>query len=202
MKRREVPHGTLYLTFSCEHRLPLFRNPAICDLFAERLEEARQKHQLLIHAWVIMPEHLHLVVKPGGGLPVGPALRSLKTSFAKSVVRRWRALQAPILKRITDESGTAHFFLPGGGFDRNVRSVSELSREIPYIHMNPVRRGLVASPELWRWSSVHWWLGKRDGGVHCAYPLSDRDWESWKGFVDPDAKPDWWYERRGEEPPR
>lgn len=70
-----------------------------------------------------------------------------------------------VLARITRADGSARFWQPGGGFDRNVRDYAELSREIEYIHHNPVRRGLVANPIDWPWSSARWYAGLRDGQI-------------------------------------
>lgn len=110
-------------------------------------------------AWVLMPEHVHLLCCPGDGETLGHSLRLIKMSVAKAVLARWAALDAPILGRVADAVGRHRFWQKGGGFDRNVRSDGEFEREVRYIHRNPVERGLVPRPEDWRWSSVHWWMG-------------------------------------------
>ncbi len=51
------------------------------------------------------------------------------------------------------------FWQSGGGFDRNVIKPGTRMKMIDYIHMNPVRRGLVENPEPWKWSSAVWYLG-------------------------------------------
>jgi putative transposase len=53
------------------------------------------------------------------------------------------------------------FWQPGGGYDRNITSIEALRAMIDYIHANPVRRGLVARPEDWEWSSARWYRGLR-----------------------------------------
>jgi hypothetical protein len=53
------------------------------------------------------------------------------------------------------------FWQPGGGYDRNITSIAALRAMIDYIHANPVRRGLVAKPEDWEWSSACWYAGAR-----------------------------------------
>lgn len=114
-------------------------------------------------------------------MPLSRTLRGVKMAVSKRVLARWRELRAPILDRIASRTGP-RFWQTGGGFDRNVRDDAELSREIRYIHENPVRRGLVDEPTAWRWSSVHWWLGRREGELPCCYPRGG-GWERWKGFV-------------------
>ena len=53
----------------------------------------------------------------------------------------------------------------GGGFDRNVRDMKELKKEIAYIHDNPVRRGLVEKSVDWKWSSARWYAGQTEGEI-------------------------------------
>jgi len=65
------------------------------------------------------------------------------------------------LPRVTRLRGTRierHFWLPGGGYDRNIETSTALLRMIDYIHMNPVRRGLIETPSEWKWSSAAWYL--------------------------------------------
>ena len=57
------------------------------------------------------------------------------------------------------------FWQDGGGYDRNIRDQDELTRFVEYVHNNPVRRGLVARPEEWYWSSARDWLTEQEGPV-------------------------------------
>jgi putative transposase len=184
MRRVEMPHGIRFLTFSCHRRLPLFSNPRISQLFASRLEALRARDGLSVFAWVIMPEHVHLLCRPAPSVRLESTLRALKVSVARQVLTRWIQLRAPILGRIIDSNGKPRFWQRGGVFDRNVRTESELDREIRYIHRNPVERGLVRRPELWPWSSVHWWIDPDSPTlVTCQYPSKPaQSWQSWKGF--------------------
>jgi putative transposase len=160
LKRYEVANQARFLTFSCNHRLPLFRNDRIKDLFAAKLAEARERFGFRLVAWVVMPEHVHLLLVPApDGPPVPAILRRLKSPFAMEVVARWRSLDADVLRRLTDASGVVRFWLPGGGYDRNVRRETELVEKVEYIHANPVRRGLVARADEWAWSSARAYAG-------------------------------------------
>jgi putative transposase len=182
MRRREVPGQTRFVTFSCQHRLPLFSNGRIARLLVEALARARMQG-LLLFAWVIMPEHVHILCRPPRGVVLGQLLRCVKMSVSKQALTRWQELQAPILGRIVDATGHPRFWLKGGGFDRNVRDEAEFSRYVRYIHRNPVERGLVARPEEWRWSSVRWWIGERDGELACdPAPGRPGHWDQWTGF--------------------
>ncbi len=171
-----------FVTFSCHRRLPLLGHPAIRDLLAAELSATRQTYRFELFAWVVMPEHVHILLRPREGA-LTEVLRGLKTSVAKQVVARWRQLQAPILAEILTSAGTSRFWQKGGGFDRNVRNLSEFCREVRYVHHNPVERGLAAAPQDWKWSSARWWMGERSGTVECDPPPGDpRMWANWKGY--------------------
>ena len=51
-----------------------------------------------------------------------------------------------------------HFWQRGGGYDRNVTEPSTLEKMMEYIHLNPVRRGLVEQATDWKWSSANWYV--------------------------------------------
>lgn len=164
MRRREDPLHLRFLTFSTYRWLPLFRNAGIRDRFAEGLAAARAEFQFRLVAWVVMPEHVHLLLQPKPETLV-PALASLKAEFAREVLGRWRLLEAPVLNRLVCSGGKTRFWQPGGGYDRNVFSREEIEEKILYVHHNPVKRGLVNQPEDWHWSSARWYAGLRDSPV-------------------------------------
>lgn len=183
LKRREVIGGVRYITFSCHRRSPLLGNPSIRDVFVRALYAARARFRFELYAWVVMPEHVHLMLRPPEGLALDAILKALKQSVAQTVIARWKQLNATVLDSITVH-GRIRFWQRGGGFDRNVRDQSELAREIRYIHRNPIERGLVQSPEDWVWSSLRWWMGIGSDDQPCDTPPGDpRSWAAWKGFV-------------------
>ncbi len=110
-------------------------------------------------AWVIMPEHFHLLLRPAAEQTAATILRRLKAPFARRVLARWRELDAPVIPRIRARSGQLHFWQVGGGYDRNLVSQAEVLEKINYIHANPVRRGLAATPTEYRWSSAAHYAG-------------------------------------------
>lgn len=155
LKRYEHRNEVRYITCSSYKRLALFQNDAIKDRFVQHLRMAQEDYGFRLYAWVLMPEHFHLLLRPEDPtLTITPIMQRLKAGFAKRVIDRWRELDAPILPRITDASGAVRFWQHGGGYDRNIYSDSELLEKIAYTHLNPVRRGLVATPADWAWSSA------------------------------------------------
>jgi putative transposase len=155
-----------FLTFSCFQHLPLFDNDAIKDKFVEVLAAVRKKTRFRLFAWVIMPNHVHLLIQPSlPKYPVAVVLKALKGTFANIVLRRWRELDAPILARVKDRWGRLHFWQRGGGYDRNIYTDEELLEKLHYIHNNPVERGLVEDPIDWKWSSARWYEDEEAAGM-------------------------------------
>jgi putative transposase len=160
-RRYDVPWQAHYLTFSCFLRQAFFRGTQSPLWLIRAVDQARDKCPFQLWAFVIMPEHVHLLVLPGEGVSVSSILYQIKkpvTTWATSWVRSNRA---SFLAKMADRqpSGkTCHrFWQRGGGYDRNLRSVAEAHEKIVYIHENPVRRGLAARARDWPWSSWRAW---------------------------------------------
>ena len=162
-RRFEIDNQARFLTFSCYQRLELFQNDEIKNTFVHDINRARNLSNCKLLGWVIMPEHIHLLVIPYlPEFPIPTVLKHLKGSFANTVLKRWRELKAPVLSKLTDTRGKLHFWQKGGGYDRNIRSDEEFFEKLNYIHNNPVIRGLVKCPSGWMWSSAMWYEGDRD----------------------------------------
>jgi putative transposase len=159
-----------YLTCSCFQRHSFFDQRWIREAFVEALAATQQQYGFTVLAWVLMPEHFHLMIAPKAlsdpeATPVATILHRLKMPLAQRILRMWKKSADPRLARATLTDGSTRFWQAGGGFDRNVRDGEELWREVRYIHANPVKRGLVSSATEWEWSSARWWDGEREGPI-------------------------------------
>ncbi len=155
------------LTFSCFRRLPLLCRDRSRQWFLDALEAARRLRNLAVWAYVIMPEHVHVLVSPR---ELTYEVRLIRTALKVPVQRRaltYLRRQAPdFLARLRDEqpNGEVHyrFWQRGGGYDRNVTDPATLRTMIEYLHNIPVRRGLVSRPTDWPWSSARFYDGVQD----------------------------------------
>lgn len=149
------------LTFCCYRRLPLFTNDAFKKLFLKTLDRARRKHAFEVWAFVIMPEHVHLLIYPlRQQYSIAEILRSIKQPVAQvalPAIRRETPVLARQLMVIEGKRETYRFWQAGGGYDRNLYSPAVIHAAIEYIHANPVRRGLCSEPLEWEWSSSRWY---------------------------------------------
>jgi putative transposase len=164
-RRFNEPGQPRELTFSCFRRFPFLLRQRTRLWFAEALQAARAKIGFQVWAYVLMPEHVRLLVYPGDAPEqMASFLKLLKERVARQAINYLRTTARPWLARVRVREGkrTGHRFCqPGGGYDRNLTSSAVLRAMIEYLHANPVRRGLVAKPEDWEWSSARWYAGIR-----------------------------------------
>ena len=136
--------------------------------FIDALEDARRRHSFDLWAYVVMPEHVHLVIYPrADDYSISAILAGVKQPVARAALRFVRERAPAFLARMRDAQPSgkvAHrFWQRGGGYDRNLRDPREVFEKINYVHENPVRRGLVSRPEEWLWSSARYYAERSDG---------------------------------------
>ena len=168
-KSWDTPWTAHALTFSCFARQAFFRGRQSPRWFLEVLDEARVKTPFDLWAFVIMPEHVHLLILPHDGVLVRSILAAVKQPMTRRVLNWVEKNNPGFLSRMADRqpSGkTAYrFWQRGGGYDRNMRSTREVHEKARYIHNNPVRRGLVERAEDWPWSSARAWETGTDQSI-------------------------------------
>jgi putative transposase len=159
-----------FLTFSCYQRKPLLDNEAHCDLLLQILERVRRRYRLVVLGYVVMPEHVHLLVSEPQRETLSVAIQALKVGFVRSLqCSRGESIAAtPMSRKGSETWGTPgvpnpvspNRFWQARFYDFNVWTEKKRIEKLRYIHRNPVERGLVASPELRRWSSFRrYWRG-------------------------------------------
>jgi REP element-mobilizing transposase RayT len=116
------------------------RQPAIAAIVADALRfHAGQRFEL--SAWVVMPNHVHAVVRPLPGWTLSKILQS------------WKGFTAHEANRLLGREGQP--FWQKESFDHLIRNDEDHRRCCHYTTMNPVNAGLCAQPEEWRWSSLY-----------------------------------------------
>ena len=156
LARRYGAGNLHFITCSCYRRLPLLRSPRSRDEFVKALGEMRTKFGFLLVGYVVMPEHVHLLIsEPQDGTP-SDVMRDLKqrVSLAIGGVRR-RVIAPSRIRRIESEHRS---FWQRRFYDFNVLSLQRKNEKLDYMHMNPVKRGLVGNPKDWPWSSYCYYM--------------------------------------------
>ena len=162
-----LPNHAHELTFSCYKGYKLLSKDRTRQWLVNALDRARRNHELQLWSYVIMPEHVHVVLLPErSDYQMSQILESIKQGVARRALNFLKRTGSPWLDRLTVRrpSGRVerHFWQPGGGYDRNIVTMSALVGSVHYLHANPVRRGLVAQPSDWNWSSARWYEGAED----------------------------------------
>jgi putative transposase len=160
----DEPGHAHFLTFSCYHRLPLLSRDRTRRWLIEAIDAARTKHGFDLWAWVIMPEHVHLLIWPKQSTDrVAGILADIKRPVGQKAIS-WLETNSPaFLAKLTVKNRNRlyrRFWQAGPGQDRNVFDPAAAHDIVDYIHGNPVQRGLAASPEEWCWSSAAEWSGR------------------------------------------
>ena len=158
LKRFQQSRQLHFVTFSCYRRRRLLNTPARRELFERRLEDTRRSYHFFVTGYVVMPEHVHLLVSEPERGRLSKAIQAMK----QSVARRLTLGSEP--------------FWQARHYDFNAWSERKRIEKLDYMHLNPVKRGLVAHPEDWRGAvfgiarqggKEPWRLslnGRRDGG--------------------------------------
>jgi putative transposase len=138
-----------FVTFSCYHREPYLDPAQHKDLFLSVLERVRERYRFSIFGYVVMPEHVHLLLGKPETKDVSVVMQVLKQTTSRKVLaaRPDNSLESLWQRRF---------------YDFNVRTEHKRVEKLRYLHQNPVARGLVEKPEDWQWSSFRYYaLGER-----------------------------------------
>ncbi|HEX6501909.1 MAG TPA: transposase [Terriglobales bacterium] len=180
LKRFQQSAQSHFVTFTCYHRRRGFDSPAVYDLFVQVLEEMRRRFALCVYGYVVMPEHVHLLVSEPTIPRVAPKseARTLRLRSGQSLATQplladaMHYLKLSFAKRLG--SGV---FWQKRYYDRNVRDEREFVEKLRYIHRNPVKRGLVMNAEDWKWSSFRHYALREKGVVEIESEWTARDRE-------------------------
>ncbi len=157
------------LTCTCYKRFKFLQAERTCEWLDAAIEAARVEQNFAVRAYVFMPEHVHLIVYPRTpDYDIGDIKQAIKSPVGRKAITFLSAKAPEWLPRVTRQRGNKTerlFWMSGGGFDRNVIKPDTLMNMIDYIHLNPVRRGLVDNAEDWKWSSAAWFLGVSDSPI-------------------------------------
>ncbi len=126
-----------FLTHVTYHRMPLLVENY--DLLKDALDSTLGLWETQISAWVVLPDHIHMIVNPGSA-DLSHMMKRLKLSFSARYRKRRNAQGGRVWQN--------RFW------DHVIRDEDDLRQHVDYIHYNPVKHGLVANPFEWKLSSI------------------------------------------------
>jgi len=165
LRRFNLPGQARELTFSTHQRRPLLAAPEFARLTLRAIAEAIPSSDFRLLAFVVMPEHVHLLLVPWRNVAQPDPRRLLSFIKRRTAYDIKRALQQLGNESLPQELAVVRpdrtvfrFWLPGGGYDRNLTTTDAVHASFEYIHANPVKRGLSRTPGGYEWSSARQWL--------------------------------------------
>ena len=142
-----------FITTSCYRRLPLLDRGQNRDLLLEVVERVRRRYRFVVVGYVVMPEHMHLLLsEPERGDP-SKVMQALKQGFARRLLRGLRAGADPRQGRLWETALDEGHIWQASFYDFVVFTEKKRVEKLRYMHRNPVKRGLVLEPQQWLWSS-------------------------------------------------
>jgi REP-associated tyrosine transposase len=147
LKRFHETGQTHFVTFSCYHRQPLLFDASAKRTLEAALEHVRRSFELRVYGYVVMPEHVHLLIGEPQRESLAVAIKSLKQRVSRKLIAE------------------AQHFWQKRYYDFNIRDHRQFVEKLRYIHRNPVQRDLCKRPEDWEWSSFRHYVAGSEGRV-------------------------------------
>jgi len=167
LKRFQNTGQSHFVTFCCYHRSPMFGDGVSRRVFESALERVRRNFRLRVYGYVVMPEHIHLLLSEPARATLADALKSLKQGVSRRLI-----------------SDARHFWQKRY-YDFNIRNYPQFVEKLRYIHRNPVQRGLCERPEEWEWSSFRHYATGSEGRVEIESEWTARKRERAAGKLPP-----------------
>jgi REP element-mobilizing transposase RayT len=147
-----------YITTTVYARLPIFTRPTFVIPLLDSLNFYRYQHEFKLLGYVIMPDHLHLLIWPTGTSKLDDIMRDYKTFTAKRIIRQAEVEHnsdwVTSFQQAGQETGRSENKVWQDSYwDTNVYTEKFLRQKLNYIHRNPVRAGFVKAPEDYPYSS-------------------------------------------------
>jgi len=158
--------GYLYfITTKIAGSKPIFRRPSLAQLVIGSLQHMREQGWIKLYAYVIMPDHIHLIVRFLNDHTPSQVMRDFKKFTARRIVQQLMAegetnLLSFFQQAVTRPTRQRHKVWEDGFFDKQISSEEVFLQKVEYIHHNPVQdhRGLASSPEKYPYSSARNYL--------------------------------------------
>jgi putative transposase len=153
--KRYYGRGDLhFVTFSCYRRLPLLGSKRARGLLVRELARVRLEYGFRLAGYVVMPNHVHLLMGEPAKGTVSTALQMLKQRVSRTMrKRKKRGREGQLTFAFGAEGEKARSFWQARFYDFNVYSRGKIKEKLNYMHANPVIRKLVKHAKDWPWSS-------------------------------------------------
>jgi len=148
-RRAWHPGGTYFFTVNLLERGGNDLLVKHIDLLRTHVRLVKQRHPFVIHGWVVLPDHLHCVIElPEGDMDFPVRWRLIKMGFSKALPREER------LSRVRQRRGERGIW-QRRYWEHLIKDEADYQAHMDYIHINPVKHGLVDRVVDWPYSTFH-----------------------------------------------
>jgi putative transposase len=159
------PDNLYFITTSAVEHRHIFKNDVVKRLIVDSLDCMRLRKRLLLYAFVVMPNHLHIIIQCAGENPLANVIRDLKKHVADRIIRHYQALgNQSVLDFLTSAVARPdkqqHKIWEDGYNAKGIFSPDFLRQKMTYVHNNPCQPhwALAECPEDYLWSSARFYL--------------------------------------------
>lgn len=138
-RHRTAPSSSYFVTTKCWQGRHIFQVPEVAEILLRSLLDYRNRKAYLLHEFVLMPDHLHLMLTPAETTSLEKALQLIKGGSSH---------------RIHKERSHRMQIWQEGFYDWTIRDYNDWQTKLEYIRTNPVRAKLVVKPQDWPYSSA------------------------------------------------
>ena len=151
LRHQEFPGATYFVTTKCWQGVPIFQVGEVAEILIRKMLEYRDKGSYLLHEFVVMPNHLHLLITPGASTSLEKAMQLIKGGGSHEI-HRLRSSKGEIWQ--------------AGFHESRVRDAADYRNKRDYVYFNPVAAKLVEWPQAWSFGSA--------GGRYRVDPVPQR----------------------------
>ena len=174
-RRVRIEGATYFFTVVTHDREKLFVNPATVKLLNDAIAKVRDRHPFEIEAQVVLPDHLHVLwTMPEGDAAYATRWRLIKETFTRSYLK---TAKMPVRTEAARNRGEQPIW-QRRFWEHTIRDETDFKTHLDYIHVNPVRHGLVKSAGEWSHSTLSKWveLGVYEPGWGTGATQEVPDW--------------------------
>jgi putative transposase len=156
-RRADVAGATYFFTLVTEQRRPLFHEPQAVVLLLEAVAKVRSRYPFTIDAYVILPDHLHILwTLPEGDANFSTRWRLIKEAFTRAYIKTHHLPPRSESRRAKGEQAIWQRRF----WEHAIRDEADFTAHLHYIHYNPVKHGLVAAARDWPHSTFSDWVAR------------------------------------------
>ncbi len=138
-KRHGSIPGTYFVTSRTWESRAIFKMAPPCEIFTESLLHYRDQGSYQLHGFVVMPDHIHVLLTPGDDMALERAVQFIKGGSARAIRERLQ-YRFPVWQR--------------GFSDHRIRDAADYESHVRYLEQNPVRKRMTEQPGEYAWSSA------------------------------------------------